>query len=166
MTLEHGGYTFCVKRTCAETSTVYYSCKKFRQGCKAKLTVRAGEVVADKSSHNCTVVKPERIIDVRKEMRLELQQRSVKDMATPPSVLWQQVHDEMKRKYDGDDQSLSVIPCPPAVTIIKQTRKECTGGNVFEAILSEHVRCVSDADPLSFLQFSVVHPSSGSVSSV
>ncbi|ETM30586.1 hypothetical protein L914_21738 [Phytophthora nicotianae] len=154
--MDHRGYSFCIKRSCPETSTVYYVCKRFRKGCKAKITVRSGAVVADGALHTCDVAVPH-VIDVRSEMRLELQRRSVSNMATPPPVVWQEVYDGIKRLHAADDATLTIIPCAPAVSIVKQTRKECTAGDVYEAILSPSVRCVSDKDPRSFLQFSVVY---------
>ncbi|ETI54973.1 hypothetical protein F443_02291 [Phytophthora nicotianae P1569] len=111
--MDHRGYSFCIKRSCPETSTVYYVCKRFREGCKAKITVR--------------------------------------------SVVWQGVYDGIKRLHAADDVTLTIIPCAPAVSIVKQTRKECTGGDVYEAILAPSVRCVSDKDPRSILQFSVAY---------
>lgn len=155
--MDHRGYSFCIKRSCPETSTVYYVCKRFRKGCKAKITVRSGAVVADGVLHTCDEAVPQ-VIDVRSEMRLELQRRSVSNMATPPPVVWQEVYDGIKRRHAADDATLTIIPCAPAVSIVKQTRKECTGGDVYEAILSQSVRCVSDKDPRSFLQFSVAYP--------
>ncbi|KAI9993360.1 hypothetical protein PInf_015438 [Phytophthora infestans] len=88
--MDHRGYSFCIKRSCPETSTVYYVCKRFRKGCKAKITVRSGAVVADGVLHTCDEAVPQ-VIDVRSEMRLELQRRSVSNMATPPPVVWQEV---------------------------------------------------------------------------
>ncbi|ETO79325.1 hypothetical protein F444_05956 [Phytophthora nicotianae P1976] len=154
--MDHRGYSFCIKRSCPETSTVYYVCKRFRKGCKAKITVRSGAVVADGALHTCDVAVPH-VIDVRSEMRLELQRRSVSNMATPPPVVWQEVYDGIKRLHAADDATLTIIPCAPAVSKVKHTRKECTAGDVYEAILSPSVRCVSDKDPRSFLQFSVVY---------
>ncbi|ETP24794.1 hypothetical protein F441_02258 [Phytophthora nicotianae CJ01A1] len=78
-------------------------------------------------------------------------------MTTPPPVVWQGVYDGIKRLHAADDVTLTIIPCAPAVSIVKQTRKECTGGDVYEAILAPSVRCVSDKDPRSILQFSVAY---------
>ncbi|EGZ18329.1 hypothetical protein PHYSODRAFT_332150 [Phytophthora sojae] len=156
--MDHGGYSFCVKRTCPETNTIYYSCKKFREGCKARLIVRGGAVVAEKSVHNCKDEPKPEVVDVRKEMRVELQRSSITKMSTPPAVLWQEVYDDLTLRYGGEGIALKIIPAKPAVSIIKHTRKDCSGGDVFEAILTQAVRCVSDMDARAFLQFSVVHP--------
>ncbi|GMF26720.1 unnamed protein product [Phytophthora lilii] len=78
-------------------------------------------------------------------------------MATPPPVVWREVSDDIKKRY-GEDVPLEITPCTLSVSIVKHTRSECTCGDVFEAILSASVRCVSDQDTRSSLQFSVVYP--------
>ncbi|KAF1791482.1 hypothetical protein GQ600_8775 [Phytophthora cactorum] len=80
---------------------------------------------------------------------------SVIDRATPPALIQQAVYDDMKTRY-GKDTTLNIIPCGPAVSIVKYTRKECSSGSYLKPFLL-HVRCASETDPKSSLQFRVTH---------
>ncbi|EGZ27034.1 hypothetical protein PHYSODRAFT_419301, partial [Phytophthora sojae] len=121
----------------------------------ARLIVRGGAVVAEKSVHNCKDEPKPEVVDVRKKMRVELQRSSITKMSIPPAVLWQEVYDDLTLRYGGEGIALKIIPAKPAVSIIKHTHKDCSGGDVFEAILTQAVRCVSDMDARAFLQFSI-----------
>ncbi|KAF1774575.1 hypothetical protein GQ600_11111 [Phytophthora cactorum] len=75
--------------------------------------------------------------------------------ATPPALIQQAVYDDMKTRY-GKDTTLNIIPCGPAVSIVKYTQGVFKWF-VFEAILTAPVRCASETDPKSSLQFRVAH---------
>ncbi|KAI9993599.1 hypothetical protein PInf_015884 [Phytophthora infestans] len=94
----------------------------------------------------CAVRRPEMFTDVRQEVRLQLQHRSVLDRVTPLPVISQEVYDGLRESYIGDKTALTIIPCSAAVSIVKHTHQDSSDGDVFKTIATEPLCCVSDVE--------------------
>ncbi|OWY96326.1 hypothetical protein PHMEG_00033431 [Phytophthora megakarya] len=72
--------------------------------------------------------------DVRREMVLVLQERSVKELSVPPAVLWQNIYNVFRAMHPTS--ALHGIPRPKGITIVKNVSARRRGGEVFRAIES------------------------------
>ncbi|RLN89199.1 hypothetical protein BBJ28_00025969 [Nothophytophthora sp. Chile5] len=154
--MEYSSYHFYCQRSVEETGTAYYICARYRAGCKARLIVR-DSTVNPRNGHTCDGEDQElpAITDLRREMRVALQEACLLNLSMPPSMVWEHVMTSLREA--NPDTTLSTISRLPSISIIKYARAQATGSDAFRAIESVPTRNVAEDDPRPFLQFNVVH---------
>jgi MULE transposase domain len=157
--MEHDGFKFVQQSTAKATGTKYLSCSNRKGGCTARLILYSNGKVEEKNEHSCVREEAAGVVDVTTIMRQRLQDESVASLNTPPSRVWDKIMDGIVQEHGRT--SIKVIPKHVGISLVKNTRTQFTGGDVFRAIESIPARNVSCDDCRDFLQFNVAYTRNG-----
>ncbi|KAI9982255.1 hypothetical protein PInf_008154 [Phytophthora infestans] len=145
----HEGKEYVIRTTNKVTGTIYYNCRHFRQGCLAKL-ISKREHVGARGDHNCENLLPKQVVDVRCEMRQQLQRAALESASEAPSMVWERVRSALTNLHKGS--TLNAIPKLQGVNIVKNTRKGM-GCDMLHSLDKTEARWLSDSDKRSFVRF-------------